>query len=758
MRRHAPLLIILIFFFEAANIFAEVSFGNLNLNSNDDLLFTAYQNIPGTEAYTSLLLTHLGRKKVDSFPKMITCFPEKMELLNGGNILQIRNRYGCAWYSEATKNLQWISSANRIPVEYTRMGPQSASPNGKYICYVRQTKSSIGQLIIKNVSTQEEAILVEKTPFSYEKVNIKWAPDSSAVLYEKNETIYFSTPEAVFKKVQLPEQYRKIGEGTINSVEWTDEKSIVYIDSDIVYTIQENELYTRGLYSSLVGKGQIVARLPSSFNPYYDRFWCDQYASQLVIVSEDKIVSCYSISSTSFGFASLTSIFSLTNLEGSLLDYNIFWTTANNPVLWIDMLRFDTGKKASSVYTLSKKMELILTVKGSIQPLLSPDKRHVAFTGGTSIYVYDTTTWKQTAKLSGEKIISFVWKDKKSLYIGGTQTVRYWSFDAAAATASSLEKDISPASSGTYEILFLSSVSSAYWNGEEIIACPSHSGRAYKYEKKNNIWMQLNDIPSVQNKTPEQNGKYRVFTSEAQNKLYANGIYVRSLSSSVVTYPLYSETENVVLPQKKTAIVFDAMENAEGIARILYVLDEYNLKGIFFVNGEFIRRYPTEVKQILAAGHECASGFYTTADLTDKDLLIDADFIKRGLARNEDEFFAATGKELSLLWHAPYYHQTTLMEDAGKSAGYRYVKAYTGYSDRVTLEQSEENPAYLYLDSGNLIEAFVTSVEDGSIIPVSVGKVHGTRKDYLYEKIDLLIAAILDNGYSITDVRSLLKN
>ena len=190
MRRHAPLLIILIFFFEAANIFAEVSFGNLNLNSNDDLLFTAYQNIPGTEAYTSLLLTHLGRKKVDSFPKMITCFPEKMELLNGGNILQIRNRYGCAWYSEATKNLQWISSANRIPVEYTRMGPQSASPNGKYICYVRQTKSSIGQLIIKNVSTQEEAILVEKTPFSYEKVNIKWAPDSSAVLYEKNGTIY----------------------------------------------------------------------------------------------------------------------------------------------------------------------------------------------------------------------------------------------------------------------------------------------------------------------------------------------------------------------------------------------------------------------------------------------------------------------------------------------------------------------------------------------------------------------------------------
>lgn len=757
MRRIAPLLFCFILFFQTASVFAEVSFGGLNLNSSDDLLFTAYQNIPGTESYTSLLLTHLGKKKVESLPKMITCFPEKMELLNGGNTLQIRNRYGCAWYSEDTKNLDWISSANRIPVEYTRMGPQSASPNGKYISYVRQTKSSIGQLILQNVNTQEEAVLVEKTPFSYEKVNIKWAPDSSAILYEKNGAVYFSTPEAVFKKVQLPEQYRKIGEGTINSVEWTDEQSLVYIDSDIIYLIQENELYTRGLYSSLVGKGKIAARLQSAFNPYYDRFWCDQYASQIVIVSEDKIISCYSIPAVSFGYANLISLYPLTNLQGSILDYNIFWTTENKPVLWIDMLSFETGRKASSVYSLSIKMELLLTVKGSIQPLLSPDKRHVAFTGGNSIYVYDTTTWKQTAKLTGEKIISFVWKDKRSLYAGGTQTVRLWSFDAVSVTASSFENDVSPASPGTSNILFLSSVSSAYWTNDEIIACPSRSGVAFIYNKKNNSWKQLSNTPSPTNNTPEQNGKYRVFTSEAQNKLYSNGIYVRSLSSSVITYPLYSDTENIVRTPKKMALIFDAMENAEGIARILYTLDEYNLKGIFFVNGEFIRRYPSELKQILAAGHECASCFYTVADLTEKNLVIDADFIKRGLARNEDEFFDVTGKELSLLWHAPYYHQTKLMEDAGKSAGYRYVKAYTGYSDRVTLEQSEENPAYLYLDSGNLIEAFVTSLEDGSIIPVSVGKVHGTRKDYLYEKVDLLIAAILDNGYSIVDVRSLLK-
>ena len=43
------------------------------------------------------------------------------------------------------------------------------------------------------------------------------------------------------------------------------------------------------------------------------------------------------------------------------------------------------------------------------------------------------------------------------------------------------------------------------------------------------------------------------------------------------------------------------------------------------------------------------------------------------------------------------------------------------------------------------------------IIPVSIGKTSGTRKDYLYEKLDLLISAILDKGYEITDVRGLKK-
>lgn len=755
MRRRTPLVLVLLLIAAVMPAGAEISFDGLNINSDDYLLYSALQNIPGTPSYKSLLLAHLNKKSVDGSPSMLTCFPERMELLDGGAILQIRNSYGTAWYTASNKTLSWVSSANQIPVEYTRMGPESASPDGKWICYVRKTKSAVGQLVLQDVKTLREQVLVQQAPFGYDRVNVKWAPDSSAVLYEKNGTVYFITPDAAFKNVQLPEEYRKIGSGTVNSVSWTQEKSIIYINGDIVYKIQENELYTRGLYSALVGIGAIIGRLPASFDSMHDCFWCDVDGGQIVVVSGDKIVSYYTFPVQGFDYVNISGTFALTSVEGSPLDYNVFWTTENKPVLWIDMLRYDTGRKSSSVYTLSGKMELVLTVKGSIRPQLSPDRRHAAFTGGTALYVYDTTTWKQTGKLTGEKIVSFLWKDKQSLYVGGSQTVRYWKIDTKASTAASIENSLVDVSSGESRVLFLSSVYSSFWDGGRIIASTTDKGVQYAYDAKRNGWNQSKVAVSNKNTSPEQNGRYRVFTGNAQNKRYANAIYVRSLSDTVLTYPLYADTDSVVPEQKKVAIVFDAMDNAEGLSRILFALDEYNIKGTFFINGEFIRRYPAEVRQIAAAGHECASLFYSTADLTSKGIVIDADFIKRGLARNEDEFFIATGKELSLLWHAPYYHDSKVIRDAGKSAGYRYCKAYTGYSDRVTVEMHEADPSYLYLDAGRLIDAYVSSLEDKLIIPVTTGKVPGTREDYLYEKIDLLIAAILDHDCAIVDAQSL---
>lgn len=738
------------------SLFAEVRFGGLDLNYEDGLLFTAYQSVPGTHPYTSLLATEIGKTSVKGVPKMLTCFPEQIELLNENCNLQIRNRYGRALYNEASDTLVWTSTADRIPVEYTHMGPQEVSPDGKWLCYVKRTKNSLGQLILQNTATTEERVLVESVSFSYEKVDVKWAPDSNIVLYEKNGYVYFTAPSLSSMNMQLPEEYCKIGKGTLRSVNWTDEKSVLYIDGEIVYKIYENELYTRGLYSNMIGTGKIVGHLPAAFDSLHDKFWVDCFCRQLIVINANNVINTYTMPANGSDTFVIKSVIPIVSLEGNLLDYEIFWTDSAKPFLWTDVLLFDSGSKASSVYTVDNKMNLILTVKGSLAPKLSPDRRHLAFTGGTSLYIYDTNTWNQTAKFSGEKVISFVWKDKQNLYIGGAQTVSLWGFDAKAVAAASLPGQEYIPSAGVKKFLFLSSVSNAFWYNGKVLAYTEPGSKCYSYSPMNNVWNIEEKRIRIPSELNLQNQKYRVFLDTVNNKLYSNGIFVRTISGPVITYDLYKDTAQKHPEPKKAAVVFDAMDNAEGVAHILSILDDYNIKATFFLNGEFIRRYPDATKQIVSKGHECGSLFFTTGDLTAEDVVVNEDFIMRGLARNEDEFNNLTGKELSLLWHAPYYHQTELIKNAGKKAGYKYVRASTGYSDTVTIEKENENPFYLYLDAGQLIDAIVSSLEDKIIIPVSAGKVRGTREDYLYEKLDLLIAAIYNQGYEIVDVRSVL--
>ena len=92
---------------------AGTSFGNPDLNLNDELLFTVRHNMLGTSPYKSLFYAALKDGKSDGAPEVITCYPEQMELLSGGDELQIRNRYGIARYSQKSRSLTWIERQKR---------------------------------------------------------------------------------------------------------------------------------------------------------------------------------------------------------------------------------------------------------------------------------------------------------------------------------------------------------------------------------------------------------------------------------------------------------------------------------------------------------------------------------------------------------------------------------------------------------------------------------------------------------------------
>jgi hypothetical protein len=224
------------------------------------------------------------------------------------------------------------------------------------------------------------------------------------------------------------------------------------------------------------------------------------------------------------------------------------------------------------------------------------------------------------------------------------------------------------------------------------------------------------------------------------------------LSLSLVLPVVPEIVRDVALETGKAEVSSTRLPLIAPLTRILSVLKEYDVPATFFVNGEFVRRYPSETKQVAASGYECASLFFTNADLTGKGFVVDADFIRRGLARNEDEFYAATGKELSLFWHAPFYRVSADMKKAANASGYRYVDCGKWSLDTQTFEEALRRNEH-YLTASEIISYYAANAHDMTIIPVITGISKGSRSDYLYDKLDLLITALWDAGYEIVPIR-----
>ncbi|MBQ1971277.1 MAG: polysaccharide deacetylase family protein [Treponema sp.] len=736
MKKISTVLIFYLLF--CSSVFAGIKFGNADINSNDEILFTVQQNIPGTYSYQSLFSLSI-KNQTASNPDLLTAFPEKMELVLNSNALQIRNRYGIGLYNIENNSFYWKKLSTTIPTNSMRLTPYSVSPNGLWACYVEKTEFASGILYLENIKTGEKKVLDEDAALSYESVPVKWLKDSSLVIYEKNKKVYFCNPQAYLKGIEASEDYRFIGNGTINSINCANDKSIIFIDSDLVYKIGTKELYTLGLYSGIIGKGTTIGRLPTAFNCQIDTFSVDESVSSIFVIQNKKVLTYYKIDSFECNYLEVVYSSPYVDSKSSLLDASVIWS-GDNPIIWIRRLPYDGGKLIASVYKITNGITQILDVQDSGIPYVSPDGSKVAFYSGAAVYVYDIKTWKRIASLSGEKSISIVWKDNNSLFVGGDKTIKYWNFVE-----------------NTTSLVQLSSVVNGIWfdNSKSVVALNAN-GNSYIYDSILKTWKKTDSVSNRKNLT--QNGRYRVFCGATSNHKYENALYFRTLAGKPITIPVFKESVAKLSNPVKVALIFDGYDNSDGLTRILYGLGLYNVKGTFFLNGDFIRRYPKETSMIAASNNECASMFFTSTDLMSNDFIMDEEFIRRGLARNEDEFYKATGKELSLMWHAPNYKVSDEIIDFGAKAGYSYINTTQNVSDTVTFEQAINENKHYYSPS-MLITRYMECLKSkaGGVIPVTIGVSKGTCDGYVYDYLDILISAILDAGYEIVPARDFIQ-
>ncbi len=711
------------------SLFAGTSFGNPDLNLNDEILFTVKHNMVGTSPYQSLFYTALKDGKPKGTPKVITCYPEQMELLSGGDILQIRNRYGIARYSKKTGAITWIERSSVMPENIVPVVPYAASPDGKYFCRIERTSLYSGNLTLVSTQTGKSSVLCEGVLNSYEDLPVKWAPDSSVLIYEKNNGVYFCNPDAVLRGVEIDERYRKVGRGTINSVYWASSKYLAYVDDYLLYKINTKELYTLGLYSGIIGQGKPMGRLPFQFNPLTDKFSSNSEVTSAVVTQNGRLFTYLVVRSASCDYMDVIYSRPYTESNASLVASYVFWDLSGKPVLWQEKLPFDGIKERGSVYKLDSLAQHVLEIEDSGKPFLSPNGTRVAFFAGSTVYVYDINTWKRVAVLTGEKVVSAVWTDDSTIYVGGEKSIRKWNIV-----------------SNKFDTITLSSVTAGYWDSSDYsIIADTGNSNYYRYDSEKKTWSKTE--VTVPLEPVKQNGRYRVFIGTTPNKNYDNALYVRSLSKRAVTNPLFKESTKKSPEKKKVALAFELYDNSDGLSLILSELKKFNAKGSFFINGEFIRRYPAETKQVVNNGHLCASMFFTTANLTENSFVINEDFVRRGLARNEDEFYACTGTELSLFWHAPYYSVSPELITYGGDAGYTYVNAVCDVSEF-------SNPD---MDPEKLIKKYCQALDKsgGGVVSVVGGFSQSNHSRPLYKYIALLISALLDSGYELVDLNSL---
>ena len=129
--------------------------------------------------------------------------------------------------------------------------------------------------------------------------------------------------------------------------------------------------------------------------------------------------------------------------------------------------------------------------------------------------------------------------------------------------------------------------------------------------------------------------------------------------------------------------------------------------------------------------------FHIPLDLTDPGFVITPSFVRQGLARQEDDWFAATGHELGLLWHAPGWVVTAATAEGAKAANYKTIG-----SDLVIALGPNKT-----VDVPAVIEALLKAKKPGSIVPLTLGMKDSTTGESFFSRWDLLLNGLVEAGY-----------
>ena len=744
--RQVFLPLVLFFVVSSFPASGRIFFSDLDLSAANQLLFRA--SLPhGISAQEALFLTRLSPNPDRVYPafpvQQLTAFPERMDLLENGRVLQIRNAFGAVRVSlpgGLPMPIPGLPSFAAGNVDTRgRAEEMASSADGRWLLYIDPVSPAFGNLILLDVFSGARTQIASRLERPERQFPASWSPDSRLFIYEREGMLFYY----MIGPAPMPanERLRLIGEGTINSISWGAGGDFFFLRRSTLYQVRISELLARALYADFLNIGIVVGSIPFEFNPIFDNFWMAPDARSLLVSKGRRSLFYYPINTDS---GTPISVLPHLLLPRFCSGIDVLWP-AEGPATVLVSVPNRTGTEVMA-WRLQRGTTfepLPLALGSSPSGSLSPDGQLALLWGEGGILLYDYANWQRLAVLSTRPAAASLWVGNNEIIIGDDQKI---------------------------ERIRLTRVPSVAITGRELIALSGAQQAAFEEGTSRILAMSANSwfvtdgrtpwtpISSPRPRNPSQaSAQYRVFLEGQAAGPYANLPMIRNIAS-VGTFSLFPRHMGFGIARpghNRIAITFDLYDDDHGLPETLEALNRLGIRATFFLNGEFIRRHPQSVMAIAAAGHESASMFFAPIDLSDARYNTGGDFIARGLARNEDEFYRVTGKELALLWRAPWYVTSPEIAAAAARAGYITVGRDIDPLDWISREDAQRlglpQPA-----PSEMIEHIVSAARPGFIVPIRLGLLPGGRNDYLFNRLNVLLDALIREGFRPTTVSNLI--
>lgn len=195
--------------------------------------------------------------------------------------------------------------------------------------------------------------------------------------------------------------------------------------------------------------------------------------------------------------------------------------------------------------------------------------------------------------------------------------------------------------------------------------------------------------------------------------------------------PIYS----VETDENKVALSFDAAWGNDDTQRILDILDKHNVKVTFFMTGEWVRKYPEDVKKIAAAGHDLGNHSENHKQMTK---LTEQQCIDE-IMKTHNRVKELTGIEMEL-FRPPYGDYNNMVVGAARKCGY-----YTIQWDVDSLD---------WKDYG--VESIVKKcIENKNLQKGSIILLHNGAK-YTPDALERIILGLKEKGYELVPISQLI--